>query len=123
MQLMGGLMDRLRGARHIEWVFLLLLLEAAVLLAGSPARQQAGQTDLERRMESVLSCVSGAGEVRVLVNDGEAAFSGRSAAGVLVVAEGASNMKVKLELQQAVCALLGVEAAQIEILAMEEDRP
>ena len=43
MQLMGGLMDRLRGARHIEWVFLLLLLAAAVLLAGSPARQQAGQ--------------------------------------------------------------------------------
>ena len=74
-------------------------------------------------MEAVLSSIDGAGEVRVLVNRAEAAFASQTApvTGVLVVAEGAGNMRVMIGLQQAVQALLGVEAEQIEILAMKED--
>ena len=40
--------------------------------------------------------------------------------GVVVVAEGAGDLTVKMELQQAVQALLGVEAQQVEILGMEK---
>jgi stage III sporulation protein AG len=40
---------------------------------------------------------------------------------VLVVAEGAGDLKVNMALQRAVQALLDVDAEQIEILTMKED--
>lgn len=126
MPFIRQVMDRLRGARHIEWVLLALALAAFFLLtADAPGADLYESTSLERRMENVLSCIEGAGRVRVLVNPGTAAaaFSAQDeqAAGVLVVAEGAGNLKVNMELQRAVQALLGVEARQIEILTMKED--
>ena len=117
-------LQKLRGARHIEWALLAGVLAAALLLSGGQ-QENSASTDLERRMENVLSVIEGAGRVRVLVNQTEAAavFSDQSAqpSGVIVVAEGAGNMKVRLELQRAVQALLGVEAGQIEILSMKEE--
>ena len=126
MPFIRQVMNRLRGARHIEWVLLTLALAAFFLLtADTPGADSYEATSLERRMENVLSCIEGAGRVRVLVNPGTAAaaFSAQDerAAGVLVVAEGAGNIKVNMELQRAVQALLGVEARQIEILTMKED--
>lgn len=118
--------ERLRGARHIEWVLLAVMLAALVLMAGSsPEEGEYEATSLERRMENVLSCIEGAGRVRVLVHstDAVSAFASQDerAAGVLVVAEGADDLKVNMELQRAVQALLGIEAGQIEILTMRED--
>ena len=117
---------RLRGARYIEWALLAIGLAAFLLLTADAQGGEAYEsTSLERRMENVLSCIDGAGKVRVLVHSAEAtaAFSSQDgrAAGVLVVAEGAGNLKVNMELQRAVQALLGIEAEQIEILTMEED--
>lgn len=126
---MAGLreaLDRLRGARYIEWILLAMAAAAAVLLlTGSPRGGEAGRTELEARMESVLSCVHGAGKVRVLVHSGEttAAFAQAAEPGVVVVAEGAEDIRVALELERAVRALLGVSAGQIEILDMGEDAP
>ena len=117
---------RLRGARHIEWVLLAAVLAALLLVtADAPGADLYESTSLERRMENVLSCIEGAGKVRVRVHseDAAAAFAPQDgqAAGVLVVAEGAGNLRVNMELQRAVQALLGVEAEQIEILTMKED--
>ena len=115
-------MEKLRGVRHIEWALLVAALAAVLLLMSGPQDgADETRTGLEQRMEAVLSSIAGAGEVRVLVNQAEAAFSASGAAvtGVLVVAEGAGDMRVMLELQQAVRALLGVEAEQIEILTMD----
>lgn len=124
MSLIRQAAERLRGARHIEWVLLAIALAAALMLLTDGSGQTESSTALERRMEGVLSVIEGAGRVRVLVNQGEAAptFSGQSLqpSGVVVVAEGAGDMKVKLALQRAVQALLGVAADQIEILSMEE---
>ena len=112
------MLERLRGVRHIEWLALIMILAAVVLTAGGAESGGTEATALERRMESVLSCVAGAGRVRVLVNEGDRADA---PSGVLVVAEGAGDVRVRLELQQAVQALLGVETAQIEVLVMKED--
>lgn len=115
---------RLRGVRHIEWVLLAVALSALLLMTSGADGGETESTQLERRMEQVLSLIDGAGRVRVLVHspDAAAAFASgdESASGVLVVAEGAGNMKVSMELQRAISALLGVEAEQIEILTMKE---
>ena len=126
MSLIRQALQKLRGARHIEWALLAGVLAAALLLSGGQ-QEHSASTALERRMENVLSMIEGAGRVRVLVNQPETvpAFAEQSGkpSGVIVVAEGAGNMKVNLELQRAVQALLGVEAGQIEILSMKEEGP
>ena len=117
--------ERLRGARHIEWALLAVVLAALLLIAANePDTGEYEATALERRMEQVLSCIEGAGEVRVLVHSADAvsAFAPQDGqtVGVLVVAEGAGSLKVNMELQRAVQALLGIEAEQIEILTKED---
>ena len=114
--------ERLRGARHMEWVLLAILLAALLMTADGPDEAERA-TSLEKRMESVLSCIAGAGEVRVLVcsGDGGQLYGLPGEGGVLVVAQGASDLKVSMELQRAVQALLDVDAEQIEILTMKED--
>lgn len=130
---MGGwerVVSALRGARRVEWIALIALLALAVLLTQSGTReetQNAQTTPVEQRMESVLSMVRGAGKVRVLVRErtpSTASFASGTEegqpVGVVVVAEGANDLRVALELARAVQALLGVEMNQIEVLKMEE---
>lgn len=134
MQSVKLLMNRLRGVRHLEWILLALCLAAGILLLGRAGWVEpdagAHATPLEQRLERVLSSVSGAGRVRVLVKESEAAVAafGQSPStaqaqveGVLVVAEGAGDLRVSLELNRAVQALLGVDASAIEVLKMEKE--
>jgi len=124
MSLIRQAAEKLRGARHIEWVLLAGLLAAFFLLTGraEPTNQS---TALEKRMENVLSMIEGAGRVRVLVNqtDSAEAFSpsGRQAAGVVVVAEGADRASVRLDLVSAVTSLTGLKADKITVIKMKSN--
>ena len=112
-----GLKEKLRGARGREW---LLLLSAACVAAlvltrgGSDAGAQ--PTELEARLERVLSAVEGAGEVRAMVSEQNGEI-----AGVVIVAAGAEDVGVRLSLMQAARALLDVELDQIEVIQMRRD--
>ncbi len=109
------LMDGLRGARKVEYLALILLVALAVLFwAQNRAPETAASTDLERRLESTLSQVAGAGDVRVMIAQAEDG----GVTGVLIVAEGADDMGVYLALAEAARTLLGVDAKSIEIARM-----
>lgn len=127
-----GFMAKLKGIRHLEWIVLLILIGIAgsVLLAGGeiPA-QKAELTALESRLARVLSAVEGAGKVEVIVHmDQEkaapaGAFSVGSstgvegkANGVIVVADGAGDLNVRLSLARAVQTLLDLPASAVEVL-------
>lgn len=122
--------QKLRGARHLELLLVLGLISAIALLllrGGVPETVTTG-TPLEARMEAVLSKVQGAGRVRVLLREKDQAVSTFSQGsgdplvqveGAVVVAEGADDVRVALELMRAVKALLGVDAERIEVLRME----
>ena len=128
----GALRRGIRGARGIE--FLLIAVAVAVLgmavmnTMRQPTQQMDARTDTERRLEDVLGEISGAGKVRVMVsestNEAQTAFSEQAAGGirgVLVVAEGAGDLRVYMEIQQAVRALLDVELSAVEIVEMRGD--
>ncbi len=118
---MGAVLGRLRGMRGLEWLLLAAALAAVLLMMSGGEQQRAESTALEMRMESVLSCVAGAGQVRVLINGAQsAAFEETPATGVVVVAEGADDLRVAMELQKAVQALTGLAAERIEVLGMED---
>lgn len=106
-----GLKGLFRGAKGIQWILLAAVAAAAALIWAANGAGTQEATQLERRVAQALSQVEDAGRVRVLIGEGEEA-------GVLVVAEGADDLKVALELAQAVKTLLGVENSRIQVLKM-----
>ena len=118
---MKRLLERLRGARGIEWFAALALaaLLALMLLrpgGGDGARREAGPsgsgTPLEARVERILQCIEGAGQVSAMITQGEDG----AVTGAVIVAEGLSDVQTYLRLQRAVSALLDVETDRIEII-------
>lgn len=125
---MGNFLAALKGAKRIEWIVLLAVFAALILLFASQGAPEGERTALEARMEAVLSAIRGAGRVRVLVTTGEGdsqAFAPQDAQtvrGVVIVADGADDVRVALELAGAAQALLGVDADRIQVLKMEEGK-
>lgn len=121
---MRDLLGRLRAALTPQALALLAL--AALLLFGGGALQGGdAQTDLERRIARTLSAVEGAGRVQVVISTRETgtrsgALSSSGAqevpCGAVAVAQGADDPIVYLELQQALCALLGLPASSVSIV-------
>ena len=98
----------------------LLLLFFAALSSG-----EEGASALEKRTERVLSAVSGAGKVNVVINMRAALQTGRGIsaaqpdeipAGAVAVAQGADDPVVHYELQQALCALLSLPASAVSVV-------
>ncbi len=132
-----ALWAKLRGIRHLEWILLMVLVGVAgsiFMQASGAPRAGAGQTALENRLSQVLSAVEGAGRVEVIIHMaipesaavqvgafGEPA-QGKAEerpGGVIVVAEGADQLSVRLALARAVQTLLDLPASAVEVLPKE----
>ena len=121
--------DWLRGMRRGEWLLVLAVLALCILVLSQGEGQEdtGGGTELEARLERVLSAIEGAGEVRVMIAQREtqevSAFAvsqpQQEVTGVLVVCEGARDVRVRLAIEQAAQTLLGIERSRIEVAAME----
>jgi len=103
-----------------------LTLLAALLLLGL-GLTGGGRDDaaaFEKRIERTLSSVEGAGRVRVVVRMQTAESTGGLSAheqqtyvsGAVAVASGADDPLVRLELQEALCALLGLPPSAVSVM-------
>ena len=108
------LLDRLRGARRIELFATLALAALLALMLMDIGRSGGGEprTELESRVERILGRVEGAGRVSVMISQEEDG----DVTGVVIVAEGLSDVQTYLRLQRAVSALLNVDVGKIEII-------
>lgn len=106
------------------WFLCALVLFAAALL-GAGGQSGAGSTQ-EKRIAEVLSAIEGAGKVEVALfyAQTDAAFGASSSAptGAVVVAQGAQDMGVRLQLIRAVRTLLGLSENAVDVFVMEETR-
>ncbi|MBR4080315.1 MAG: hypothetical protein IKK21_00845 [Clostridia bacterium] len=116
-----GVMKQLPAQlRKDAW--LLAALAAAVLgclLLGAGEGASVPRTDEEARLARVLSAMEGAGQVEVAVfydSSEESAVP----CGVVVVADGAQDVAVRLQLSRAVETLLGVDASQVDVFKRRE---
>ena len=113
MNLISKIKEALHGARKIE-ILLAVAVIAAFLLYVSGMSDNGD--DIEIRLERILSQMEGVGDINVLINkDGSDNING-----VLIVAEGAADISVQLELQDAVSRLLDIDISRIEIVRMED---
>lgn len=104
--------------------WLLMALAAAVILCLTMNGMEslpAGQTEEEARLARVLSAMEGAGNVEVAVfyEPVQGKDASTQPCGVVVVAQGADDIAVRLRLTRAVCTLLGVDAEQVEVFPSE----
>ena len=116
-------LSRLRAALTPQAV---VLLAAALLLCWlAAASQRTGALPLETRLARTLSCMEGAGRVEVTIRTREVASSGgvfgtsvseSVPCGAVIVAQGAQDPLVEMELRQAVCALLGLPASSVSVV-------
>ena len=109
-----------------SWIIIgAALLAAALLLmlARGSQEQTSGMTELEARLSATLSGIEGAGRVRAMVlADTEAgAFVAESGAqevrGVIIVAQGAYDVGVRLSLQRAAMTLFSLPAERVEVFS------
>ena len=118
---MRNLLARLRAAMTPQALCLLLL--ALLLLGGTRLWGDSAQTALEKRVSRVLSGVAGAGRVDVVIKTRRERGSALSSSGqeetpvgAVAVAQGADDPLVCMELQQALCALLGLPASAVSVV-------
>ena len=164
---------------HPKWEYgfyavLAVLALALFLTAGRGEKTQqtdavranaAGESeteDLEERLRQTLSCIEGAGKVKVMISyesseeivpalsvdvqessssgtasrseqpvtvgsgtqEGPLVLTRRAAIvrGAVIVAEGAGEVSVRMDLQRAAQAVLDIPASRIEVFAMKQDR-
>ena len=78
----------------------------------------------EKRLAETLSCVQGAGRVRVTLyyaeSGGTLTGGNKKVTGALAVAEGAGNIGVRLRLTEALETLLSLPPGSAIVLEMEE---
>lgn len=105
-----------------------MLLAAALLLLalGGSLTDGGAQEDLESRVERTLSAMEGAGRVQVVIMTraqqadssawGQEDGTAEVPCGAVAVAEGAGDPLVRIELEQALCALLGLPASAVSVV-------
>ena len=108
MSIKNTVLSLFKGTRRLEWIAACAILAVICLIWAAAGTTSTG-TALETRVERTLSQIDGAGRVRVVIGED---------AGVLVVADGADDLRVSLALTRAVRALLNVDALRIEVMKM-----
>ena len=109
------------------WVLVLACCGAAMLyLALSPSAAAPAMTEEESRISQTLCRIAGAGETRVSIYYAQEASSfgswAKTPVGAVIVALGAGDILVRLNLAQAAQTLLGLGPGQVEVFPMEEDK-
>ncbi len=104
----------LKAAGKFKYPLIILALGILLMLLPTGKAQSRGAdanaSDEEERMEYVLSSVSGAGDVRVMLSD----------SGAVVVCQGADDAGVRLDVMNAVCAYTGLTSDRVTILKIQD---
>ncbi len=122
---MKNWLEKLRAVKGGGFILLAVCCAAAALLLPLGGSTSSGMTEEEQRLSATLSRIAGAGETRVSIFYAQPASAfgsvNREVIGAVIVARGAGDVRVRLDLCRAAEALLGLSARQVEVFPMEED--
>ena len=120
-----NLKSKLKTIKNFEIMVAIVIIAVVILIysnVGNLGKKESTTSGTEveySQLEMVLSSIEGAGKVRVLTSKEAIADGTEKITGVIVVAEGAEDIKVRMELIRAVSRALNVDANAIEIFAMK----
>jgi hypothetical protein len=109
--------QKLKNIKHIEIVIAVIFAIVIFLiylssLGSTSSFKNTQATDFETRLSSILQDIDGAGNVSVFVNTGQ----DNKIVGIIVVASGANQVRVKLDIMRAIQTVLTDPSTNIEIL-------
>ena len=122
---MKNLLEKLKAIKGGLWIALLAACAVALLLfPGTNKPASAAMTEEEQRVSATLSRIAGAGEVRVSIYYAQEASafgsSAKTPVGAVIVARGAGDIAVRLNLIRAAETLLGLTAREVDVFQMED---
>ena len=113
-----------------SFVPVLLVLLVLMMFASLKNTQMDQMTSLEERIAHTLSFTEGVGEVSVVIrtvkqsrqNTGIGIYADTEEipCGAVAVAAGAEDPLIKMRLTDALCALLGLQSSQVEVVSMNK---
>ncbi|MEG1805379.1 MAG: hypothetical protein RR327_03190 [Clostridia bacterium] len=118
----NGFLSRIKYVKNIEiyvcitLVLVLLLIYFVSVGSGSVANKEMNSE--EARLSQVLTNIKGVGSVNVMITR-KSDNDNNAIEGIVVVAKGADDVKVKIELIKAVCFAMNVNANQVEVFEMK----
>ncbi|MEG2116470.1 MAG: hypothetical protein RRZ69_02165 [Clostridia bacterium] len=118
----NGFLSRIKYVKNIEiyvcitLVLVLLLIYFGSVGSGSVANKEMNSE--EARLSQVLTNIKGVGSVNVMITR-KSDNDNNVIEGIVVVAKGADDVKVKIELIKAVCFAMNVNANQVEVFEMK----
>ncbi len=118
----NSLVKKLRGIKNIQIIVAIFIIAVALIIYSSVSTSLKTKSDTatsgisssmseqEQRLSAILSRIDGAGEVEAMItqNDGEIV-------GVLITAQGANDITVRLRLLDAASTALGVSKQVINV--------
>lgn len=107
------LIEAFKSARKTEIIIVAAALIVLLMLGiGNSIPGDGTVTEMESRMQRILSQIEGAGRVKVMLSEDDSG----SLTGAVIAASGAEEIAVRLRLQQAVRTLTELKLDQIEVV-------
>ena len=115
---MGDAWGRIRAVVSSPVIRLLLAAALLAMLRGN-ANEGKTATALEKRIGKMLSQAADVGRVEVIIRT-QRIDEIDTPCGAMVFAQGAQDPVVRMEMTQALCALLGLQAADVSVIGVWE---
>ena len=120
------LLKKIKGIKNIRLIAAIFIIAVALLIYSSVATNNAvrdasgtesayGMDQEESRLASVLEGLEGVGRVQTMITRGE----NDEIVGVIVIAEGAEDIGVRLRLLSAVTTAMGVDKQIVNVYTMK----
>ena len=116
----SGIIAKIKGIKNIQIIVAILIIAVALIIysnvlgnknsSANVSTSASVMTDEEMRLASVLKTIDGAGDVSVMITK-----SGETVVGVIVIAEGAKDISVRLRLLDATATALGIEKSIVNV--------
>ena len=122
----SALLKKIKGIKNIRLIAAIFIIAVALLIYSSVATNNAvrdasgtesayGMDQEESRLASVLEGLEGVGRVQTMITRGE----NDEIVGVIVIAEGAEDIGVRLRLLSAVTTAMGVDKQIVNVYKMK----
>ena len=122
----SALLKKIKGIKNIRLIAAIFIIAVALLIYSSVATNNAvrdasgtesayGMDSEESRLASVLEGLEGVGRVETMITRGE----NDEIVGVIVIAEGAEDIGVRLRLLSAVTTAMGVDKQIVNVYTMK----
>ena len=116
----SGIIAKIKGIKNIQIIVAILIIAVALIIysnvlsnkksSANVSTSASVMTDEEMRLASVLKTIDGAGDVSVMITK-----NGETVVGVIVIAEGAKDISVRLRLLDATATALGIEKSIVNV--------